>query len=360
MAAFRLRKLWRDIHLWIGLTLTIVFVPLGLTGVWLIYDEPLDELLHPHRYEQSSSAEVLAPSRYFAAAAEAFGDRARPAQLQMPAQPGGLATVSSAPGLTAWIDTATAEVVDVGDPRHGVRAFMHQLHGNLFMGQAGRRLVGWLGVAMLAACLTGLFIWWPVNNKIIKALRWRRSPFVWSNLHHAVGFWIFLPLAILSFTGAAIAFPEAVRLVSGAAAQQGGAGRGPSRNVAEPVAAAHLSVDQAVAAAQASAGGARLSQVRLPAAGQAASWQVVLQGQGGQTTVAVDDATGAAAPAAGGGAGARRGPGDPVMRVIRELHEGEALGPVWRVLVVVAGFAPALLGVSGIVLWARRRRLAAS
>src|SRR4028119_237184 len=93
----------------------------------------------------------------------------------------------------------------------------------------GRQIVGWIGVAMLLSSLSGLWLWWPLKGRFSRGLRWKRSPDLSGNLHHQGGFWIALPLAVLSLTGAWISFPAAFAALSGDApgpppARRGGAG----------------------------------------------------------------------------------------------------------------------------------------
>ena len=222
----RRRGIWRDLHLWIGAGLFVVLAPLGLTGSLIIWEDGLDALLHPARHAVSAAHAELAPGAYLDAAARAFGDRAAPTQLRMADEAGGPITVTgqtpgpTPPGqrpgsLTAWIDPATGRVLDVGNPRQELRGMIHQLHGNLFMAQPGRLAVGWFGLAMLVSCVTGLVIWWPRGNAVLKGLRWTRSASGFSNFHHMLGFWICLPLAALSLSGAYIAWPQAMRALTG-------------------------------------------------------------------------------------------------------------------------------------------------
>ena len=212
----RLRQLWRDVHLWIGLGLLVAFIPLGLSGSWLVFDEPIDRMQHPIRYQASARQAPPGPAdytAYFEAARTAFGDRGAPAQLRL-GEHGAPLRINTARQLTAWIDPASAEVLDVADTRGELRGIMHQLHGNLMLGRDGRALVGWLGVLMFVSCATGLYLWWP-RGAFAQGFRWNRSPIVWSNIHHLTGFWICLPLAVLALSGAAIAFPNVVIAVTG-------------------------------------------------------------------------------------------------------------------------------------------------
>jgi uncharacterized iron-regulated membrane protein len=46
------------------------------------------------------------------------------------------------------------------------------------------------------------------------------------------------------------------------------------------------------------------------------------------------------------------------MRLMRRVHDGDDMGALWRAIIAAAGLAPALLGVTGTVLWLKRRRAA--
>lgn len=49
-------------------------------------------------------------------------------------------------------------------------------------------------------------------------------------------------------------------------------------------------------------------------------------------------------------------PGDRAASWIRWLHEGSHSGGVWRFVVFLSGIMPAVLGVTGILVWLRQRR----
>ena len=48
--------------------------------------------------------------------------------------------------------------------------------------------------------------------------------------------------------------------------------------------------------------------------------------------------------------------GDRTASWIRWLHEGSHSGEVWRFIVFLSGIMPAVLGVTGILIWLRQRR----
>ena len=42
-------------------------------------------------------------------------------------------------------------------------------------------------------------------------------------------------------------------------------------------------------------------------------------------------------------------------RLMRRLHDGTDMGPVWQAIIFLGGIIPAILAVTGIVMWLRSR-----
>ncbi|MBC7986495.1 MAG: PepSY domain-containing protein, partial [Sphingomonadaceae bacterium] len=70
MAANRLslRRVWFQIHKWLGLLLLILLIPVSLSGSALVWHDWLDATLNPQRHAISSGEAALPPSAYAAAA----------------------------------------------------------------------------------------------------------------------------------------------------------------------------------------------------------------------------------------------------------------------------------------------------
>ena len=373
--AGRLRRLWLDVHLWIGVGLLVALIPLSVTGSVLVWHDGVDRVLNSERYAVSGPEADLPPAAYANAAQAAFGERAVLSQLRMPQEEGdpvvavGRMKGVSGPGgrprnLNAWIDPPTGQVLTTADVSQGFTMVMHRLHGSLLIPEIGRKVVGWLGWAMFVSCATGLWLWWPRNNAVLKALRWRRGPSTLFNLHHMVGFWICIPLAVLSLTGVYISFPQTSRALFGVAQTeaprqgpggQGGQG-GPGGRFAPPLDRTTLSLEQAVAAAQSTIPQAKLVSINVPTRGGEPSWRVQLQAPGAAkpATVAVSDETGEAKLQRAEGAGGGRTQ-DPLSRWMRRIHDGADMGLIWQTIIFIGGIAPAILGVTGVIMWLRRR-----
>ncbi|HEU0133539.1 MAG TPA: PepSY-associated TM helix domain-containing protein [Allosphingosinicella sp.] len=349
----RLRRFWFQLHKWIGLALAVLIIPISLTGSALVWHDWLDDRLNPERVTSASPA--LAPSAYAAAARKLAGPGERLSALAFPDGAGPVvATLSRPPKPGAgrpvrtllYLDPANARLLDRSASNEGVVQVLHVLHGSLMVPGVGRQIVGWIGVAMLLSSLSGLWLWWPLQGRFSEGLRWRRHRATSGNLHHQAGFWIVLPLAMLSFTGAWISFPAFFASLSGDPAGPSPAER-MRRMAVRPAEATRLDPESALAAARPLATGA-LVTLTWPTEPEM-KWKASFRRQGAPAEVSVDDRSGAATPPK---------PPQPetTARLMRRLHDGTGMGPLWQTIIFVGGIIPALLAVTGILMWLSLRR----
>ncbi|WP_305096850.1 PepSY-associated TM helix domain-containing protein [Croceibacterium aestuarii] len=348
----RLRRAWFQVHKWIGLALAILIIPLCLTGSALVWDEWVNDALNPQRSAETAPRQSAA--FYADAARKALEPGETLLSLTWPEGEGAVMATAAQPGprrgrpvrTQIWLDPADGHVLDKASSGEGAVRFMHILHGSLMIPGVGRQIVGWIGVAMLISALSGLWLWWPFKGGLRRGLRWKRMPTTSGNLHHQGGFWIAIPLAILSFTGAWISFPAFFGAMSGDA---DGPPRGFRGFGAAPVEQVRLSPDAAIAAARPLAEGPLLS-LSWPTRPDAA-WTLRYEGLDGPVTVA--DATGQAMPPP---------PAEPesTARLMRRIHDGNGMPVWWQVLIFLGGLVPVALAVTGVMMWLRGRRVKGS
>ena len=348
----RLREFWFQVHKWLGLTFAILIIPISLTGSALVWHDWLDERLNPERVVEAQPS--LPPSAYADAARKLAAPGEKLASLGFPKQAGAVVANLARPQVGSGrpvrsvlhLDPLDARLLDRSASDQGAVRVMHVLHGSLMVPGVGRQIVGWIGVAMLISSLTGLWLWWPLKGRFTRGLRWKRQPETSANLHHQGGFWICLPLAVLSLTGAWISFPAFFASLSGDPAGPSAAERA-RRMAAAPLEAPLLAPDGAIAAAQPYATGPILT-LTWPT-DQKAEWKVSYQRQGGPAEVTVDDRSGRA-----------KAPKPPqpetVARLMRRIHDGTGMGTTWQVIIFVGGIIPAVLAITGILMWLNARR----
>ncbi len=371
----RLRKLWFQVHKWIALALMVLLIPLGLSGIVLAWDDSIDHALNPQRYAVSGKA-TLAPSAYVAAAAAVLKPGARVTGLRYPDDDGPVVASATGGGgkhehehgagdggarhkdgggrrgggarTSVWLDPPTARILDQGPADAGLVRLAHNFHGSLFVPGYGRALVGLLGIAMFVMAASGIWLWWPPLGRWTRGIRWQRGDRkLDTNLHHTVGFWISLPLAAQAFTGAWIASPQLIQLVTGAGMGPTSAMGGPMRG-GPPLETPRLTPDAALAAAQGNAGGGTPMSINWPGS-QDGLWRVTLRTGKAPASLTVDDATGAVAAAP-------RRDGGGLAMAMRHYHDGTTLGFYWRMVMVLIGLSPTLLGITGLLMWLRGRR----
>ena len=361
--AAQLRRLWLNVHLWIALSLVALLVPISISGGLLVWHDEIDSVINPKRYAVSGQQVALQPSEYLAKAEAAVADdpakpRATavrypelgwPVRVVMRAQP---REAGARPQLlTAYVDPPTGKVLDVVDFRASLFGFLHVFHENLTIPEySGRQIVGWAGAGMLILSLTGIWLWWPRGGNFLRGLRWRRSSLFTFNLHHLLGFWISLPLAVVSATGIYLSFPQTAREAMSSIATMTPQGQRGFGQVAQRTA---LTADQALAAALKAEPNGKPIAVFLPVQQRERplTWrtQISRAGNGDIVTVTTDDHSGQTSPAIVPLSG------DRAAAWIRWIHEGSHSGPVWAVVVTLTGIFPTVFAVTGIIMWLRKR-----
>jgi uncharacterized iron-regulated membrane protein len=380
MSFAQLRRLLFQFHMWIGLILGLLLALLGLSGSVLVYDDAIADFLAPPP-QAVARGEALPLDKIVEAARGAAGRGAM--QISLPREPGDAISVrvtgrqgegagrgggegrgegrrarqsaEGAPPASGGPRAAATQVFI--DPVSGavlgsrkaqlppILMFAHQLHGNFLMGRDGRTFVGWLGVAMLILGATGLVLWWPKRGqwkyaffvrRSAKGLRFHRE------LHAATGIWIFIVFMAVSFSGVVLAFPNLMQ-----------SGSRPSFNLREgpeivPGTGQRLGADAALALARTALPDATPTGLSIPARPDRTIVVNMLAHGAVGAAVYID-------PWRGDIVG-QRDPSQSFLAWQRPVHQGTGLGPVWRALVFLSGFVPTLFVVTGVIMWAKKRR----
>jgi uncharacterized iron-regulated membrane protein len=350
-----LRKFLFQCHMWIGLVLGLLLVALGLSGSVLVYDDVILDFLAPAPHATAQGA-PLSLDQIIAAARAATTTRG-PATVTPATEAGAPAIVRigaagrggarGAPATQIYVDPVSGAVLGSAPAvLPPILAFAHQLHGNFLMGQDGRRFVGYLGLAMVILGLSGLVLWWPKTGqwknaflvrRTAKGLRFHRE------LHGMLGIWMYVVFIAVSYSGMALAWPQLTgmpvvsRTVPTVAPLVGAPEN--SRGA--------IGADQAVALVKAQAPDMALRSVMVPQRPDQPITVSFFSHGAVNASAAVDPLRAQVMTL--------RDPSAQFMAWQRPVHQG-LLGPVWRFLVFLSGFLPAIFVFTGVAMWLKKRQ----
>lgn len=360
-----MRRLLYRFHLYLGLVAGAVFVLLGLTGSVLVFHDAIDERLNPAELTARSSGPPRPLAEILESVARARPDDPPPFRILMPRHDRGVfevwATIPERNGngyRVTTVDPASAAVLSVRNWGGSLASFFYRLHATLFLGKGGKTAVGVVGVLMMMSAVTGIVHWWPRPGQLWQSFAIRLGkrgygrPF---ELHKALGLYAGLVLLVMGFSGASFAFPQQIKAFVGAlfSTTEMAAPESKLMPGADPI-----GPDRAVSIARQVFPAATFKRIGLPQ-GPRGTYLVSLRQAGevqesyGQSSVWVDQYSGDVL--------AVRNyheilAGDRLLAWLFPLHNGEAFGLFGRCALVVVGFVPLFLYVTGLMLWWKKYR----
>ena len=354
----RLRRVLFQVHLWTGVAIALYVVVVSVTGAALVFRIHLQRAAHPELLTAATDGPQADIATVLESVRDAYpGGRVAGVDAPTTVRPTHLAYVTEDGRFhTVLIDPVTAEVL--GElPEHSVVRTLQDLHFDLLAGPTGRVVNGIGALCLLLLCLTGVFVWWPERSGWRRALSvdWRRPwrRVTWE-LHGAVGIWTLVLTAGWAVTGAYFVFPDQFRAAVNRISPLTAAVRPPQSNPDGAASGAGPTWRELIGRARPVEPDAFVARVVVPASDEA-PFQVLFTdhrptrlGARHLRTVYLDQYTGdrLAAPPAG-----RRTLGDAVIALVGPVHFGNFGGAGVRLVWLVTGLAPAVLAVTGLVLW---------
>jgi len=354
------RRIVFQAHLWVGIGIGLYLIVVCVTGSILVFRGDIQRRLYPHLfYSQAKNGSTLHIASVVQKIKAAFPDHTL-LGLEGPAE-----THDTFLGyiekdqkiLPVFANPATGEVLGTLPDNDALRR-LQDLHFNLLSGRRGLFVNGMGALLLMLLSATGLVIWWPgIANwqrglKIDFGNNWKRVNW---DMHSATGIWTVAFIAMWAVTGAYFAFPQAFRTavtrVSSLTSYPQVASR--SADSGRPAADLH----ELVQTAQQILPEARVTRVSLPRNKKDSFTVVMSRGDAAEFENAdyvyfyFDQFTGELLhkwDRAGQTAG------DQIISWLGFLHVGNFGGMPIRIVWATLGLSPALLFVTGFLMWWNR------
>lgn len=335
------------LHRYLGLIVGAVMVVTSVTGSVLVFRHEIDAWLNPDLLHVTPRGETVSIDEVTASVRRTFPGDA-PRLIQLPTDEHRPYKVWLAEtGRHVFVDPYDGAVLGSRGEREGLMGWLFALHVDLLAGPIGSWIVGLSGFALFALILTGLVLWWPGWRKLWIALtvKWKRLNY---DLHRAGGFWTMAFVALIALTGSGLVFYTAFSTV---VSWVEGEDAAPPPTVS-PSQASPVALSTALDEAQTALPGATPTFVYLPQAkGEALSLRFRMAGElhpNGRSFAYVHPNRGNVLRV---DRALQASPGRQLLYALYPLHIGAFGGWIVRVLYAVLGLAPAVLTVTGVLIW---------
>ncbi|MDI9237370.1 PepSY-associated TM helix domain-containing protein [Lysobacter sp. LF1] len=343
----RVRAVLSWLHLWVGLTVGIVFALCSLAGTVLVFHVDLLKLQHP----QLAQHAPVADGRVLARLIERWGPEGM-RSLDLPREDLPVWQAYFEDGHRQYFAPEDGALLLYRSHHDDVLMWLHEWHVELLGGKTGKEVLGVFGWTSLALVLIGLYLWWPRSGRYLAQLKVHAGPPVrrWLSWHRSSGV-VLLPLLLLAtVTGIGMVYGRGFQKVFVAAF--GG------ENVKAPELpkdTASIDWTKAIAQARAALPDARLARVSVPDPDEGVvAFRAQANGEWhpvGRSTVSLSregrvlqtvDAT-------------THRLGLRMSQALYPLHVGAVGGTTMKWVTAVIGLLPAFLLVTGFLFWRRRR-----
>jgi uncharacterized iron-regulated membrane protein len=216
----RMRKVLLKIHLVLGLVCGLFIVVMGLSGSVLVFRAELERQFLPQVTVRAAPDQMALQPMVDRFREQHPESKIRSITLPFPGTSDAVVLAVTEPKsgpARVYLDPASGKELGRRTNDSDWLAWVTNLHHTLF--GEGHSLTGPVGAVFSIMCLTGIFVWWPGRNLLARdpAI----SPtypgrFGARETHRLIGFWSFVVLFVLAFTGTVFTWRDAYNRAAGA------------------------------------------------------------------------------------------------------------------------------------------------
>lgn len=373
------RKLWFNLHLYLGLFAGAVFVVIGLTGSILAFEYPLDEVLNPKlmRISASENQKIRPIDEIVAAGLKAVPTHATPLNIDFPKRPDlAYALWFEQPEaensnnlvrhqifINPYTATVTGQrlLIDFEHIwRDPFKDFILRLHYSFALADTGMTIIGFIGIGLFFSILTGLIVWWPLGGQFKKALTIKRntSPERFNfDLHKVVGIYSAFILLFLTASGVYLIFPDYGRNLINIFSPVNESPWFGYQSIIPKDKKNPITLSQVVKITDAHYPDGEYNWIAFPQHAEEA--YVVAKRESNEVNqhrpyrwLWIDQYSGKILHTKDS---TTRTAGDIFDEWLFPLHTGEAFGVTGQIIILISGFVPLLLYVTGVIRWLQKR-----
>lgn len=356
-----MRRLLFLLHLYAGLSLGLIAVMSGLTGSVLVFRHEIDAALYPALLHVRPEGRSPIPlQEVLDGVGQAYpGSAPQFVYLARDATQAHVIWLKGNNAPRVYVNPYDGAILGARMPEQTVTGFLFALHTELLGGERGEKVILVSAGLLVVMSVTGLIVWWPAARKHLRAhltVKWRASgKRVNYDLHRALGFWIAGLLCLSAITGASFVTPFEEWFANTVSAVTRTPPRPPRPKVTVPEGARPLPLDAILRRADAALPGGQRTRIALP---QSASAPVVIRKRlpgelhpNGMSSVLLDPYSGRVLRV---DSAWKANTGIRVLNLRYPIHIGVWGGPATRVLYALLGLMPAVLFVTGFLMWKNR------
>jgi uncharacterized iron-regulated membrane protein len=355
-----LRKILFYVHMVVGLSIGLLASVVCLTGSLIVYKPEIESLLLgpvSHLVPPADGQTVSLQLAYDAVKQKQPDCRIQQAYLHAEPDLAWSFDLNCKPRgrVVVYIDKYRGSITGEDHFQGKWTQWLYDLHVRLLSGAAGETVNGIGALLLIVLASTGLVVWWPGVKHWRSAFgfesraRWRRKNY---DLHRLTGFFVSLLLMFVALTGAYFAFPKTYEAIVAWAAQKPSVLLAPRTRTGAPH---RISLDVIYATAVQALPVGETTLFTFPQQKNAPySLRRMLPGdwrRTGDNLVYIDQYTGQVIRL-----NYHRELAWPIRftRDLYPLHFGTFGGNFTRILWIIVGLAPAILYVTGLLMWWNR------
>jgi uncharacterized iron-regulated membrane protein len=212
-----IRRLNFQVHLWIGIVLTLYMIVIGVSGSILVFRPELERLCGLKPWQQFQTGKPVADLVTVVENLRAAYPRSRIVSVDAPTEDDAtfVAVLERRGRIKVACDPTQGKVLGEFPRQRNWLNVVQEFHESLLIhpGSQGRMWNGVGAAFLLLLNATGMVIWWPGIRNWRRALKvdfergWRRINF---DLHVSVGFWTIVIASIWAVSGIYFGWPRQI------------------------------------------------------------------------------------------------------------------------------------------------------